>query len=152
MRKSKTSGQDRHDILGNCTDHRSLYAQGLVDQFAHSTCWELYRPPIIICSGTGRPVRLFNLLGTEPTIDHYMLGDWSTSSPIRLVGNCTDHRSLYARGLVDQFAYSTCWELNRPSIIICSGTGRPVRPFDLLGTEPTTDHYMLGDWSTSSPT
>jgi len=31
----------------------------------------------------------------------------------------------------------------------CSGTGRPARPFERLGTVQTTEHYMLGDWLTS---
>jgi len=41
---------------GDCTDHRARYAQGLVDQFAQSTIWGLYRPPSMICSGIGRPI------------------------------------------------------------------------------------------------
>ena len=68
-------------MLGDCTDHRACYARGLVDQFAYSTTWGLYRPPSTLCSGTGRPVRLFDNLGTVPTTEHDMLGDWPTSSP-----------------------------------------------------------------------
>ena len=78
---------------GDCTDHRARYARGLVDQFAHSTIWGLYRPPSTICSGTGRPVRLLDNLGTVPATEHDMLGDWSTSSPTRQSGDCTDHRA-----------------------------------------------------------
>jgi len=71
-----------HDMLGDCTDHRACYARGLVDQFAHSTIWGLYRPPSMICSGTGRPIRPLDNLGTVPTTEYDMLRDWSTSSPI----------------------------------------------------------------------
>ena len=38
----------------------------------------LYRPPSILCSGTGRPVCSINP-GTVPTTEHVMYGDWLTS-------------------------------------------------------------------------
>jgi len=89
---------------GDCTDHRALYARGLVAQSASLEIWRLHRPPSIVCSGTGRPVRQFGDLGTAPTTEHCMLGDWSPSQPTRRSGGRTDHRALYARGLVDQLA------------------------------------------------
>jgi hypothetical protein len=33
-------------------------------------------------------------LGTAPTTEHYKLGDWSTSLPVWIPGDCTDHRAL----------------------------------------------------------
>jgi len=47
----------------------------------------------MICSGTGRPVCPIDNLGTVPTTEHDMLGDWPTSSPNRQSGDCTDHRA-----------------------------------------------------------
>jgi len=67
------------DIPGDCTDHRALYARGLVDQSAILEIWGLHRPPSTIRSETGRPVCQFGDLGTSPTTEHYMPGDWSTS-------------------------------------------------------------------------
>jgi len=40
-----------------------------------------------------RPVRPIDNLGIVPTTEHNMLGDWSTSSPNRQLGDCTDHRA-----------------------------------------------------------
>ena len=88
-------------------------------------------------------------LGTAPTTEHYTLGDWSTSLPVWRLGDCTNHRALYARGLVDQSASLETWGLHRPPSTIRSGTGRPVCQFGDLGTVPTTKRYMLGDWSIS---
>ena len=85
--------------------------------------WELHRPPSTVCSGTGRP--FFRV--------------WRP-------GDCTDHRALYARGLVAQSASLKIWGLPRPPSTVCSGTGRPVCQFETLGTAPTTEHYTLGDW------
>ena len=66
--------------------------------------WGLYRPPSIICSGTGRPARLLIIRGLYRPPSIICLG---TSRPARL---------LIIRGLY------------RPPSIICSGTGRPARP------------------------
>ena len=134
---------------GDCIDHRALYARGLVDQPTHLKFWGLYRPPSVICSGTGRPAHPFGILRTVPTTEHYMLGDWTTSPPIWNSGDCIDHRALYARGQVDQPAHLEFWGLDRPPSVICSGTGRPAYPFEFLGTVPTTERYMLEDWLTS---
>jgi len=64
--------------------------------------WGLHRPPSTICSGTGRPVCPMKR-GTAPTTKRGMLRDWSTSLPNE-ARDCTNHRVLYARGLVDQSA------------------------------------------------
>jgi len=57
----------------------------------------------------------FEILGIVPTTEHYMLGDWLTSVPVRNFEDYTNHRALYARGLV-----------NQPTNLKCSGTGRLV--------------------------
>jgi len=111
--------------------------------------WGLHRPPSTVCLGTGRPVCQFGDLGTAPTTEHCMLGDWSTSLPVWRSEDCTHHRALYARGLVDQSASLEIWGLHRPPSTVCSGTGRPVCQFGDLGTVPTTEHCTLGGWSTS---
>jgi len=87
---------------GDCTDHRGLYARGLVAQPVNSEIRGLHRPPSTVCSGTGRPARQLGDPGTASTTEHRMLGDWSPSPPARGSGGRTDHRALYARGLVDQ--------------------------------------------------
>jgi len=96
--------------------------------------WGLHRPPDTVCSGTGRPVCQFGDLGTAPTTEHCVLGtgrpvcqfgdlgtapttehcvlgDWSTSLPVWRSGDCTDHRALCARGLVDQSSSLEIWGL-----------------------------------------
>ena len=69
----------RTDVSGDCTDHRALYARGLVDQSASLETWRLHRPPSTIRSGTGRPVCQCGELRTVPITKRYMLGDWSIS-------------------------------------------------------------------------
>jgi hypothetical protein len=101
----------------DCTDQRALYARGLVDQPAHLEFWGLYRPPSVIGLGTDQPACPFEILGTVPSTERYMLGDWSTSPTIWNSGDCTDHRALYARGLVDQSA-------PLQTSVICSGTSK----------------------------
>jgi len=113
--------------------------------------WGLHRPPSTVCLGTGRPVRQFGDLGTAPTIEYCMLGDWSPSPPVWRSRDCTDHRVLYARGLVTQPTSLEIWGLHRPSSTVCSRTGHPVRQFGDLGTATTTEHCMLGDWSPGPP-
>ena len=93
--------------------------------------------PSTIRSGTGRPVCQFGDLGTAPTTEHYTLGDWSTSLPVWRPRGCSDHRALYAQGLVDKSASLETWGLHRPPSTICPGTGRPVCQFGDLGTAPT---------------
>ena len=73
----------------------------------------------------------------------------STFTFLTTLGDCTDHRALYARGLVDQPAQLKVWRLYRPPSIIRSGTGRLAHPFESLGTVSTSEHDTLGDWSTS---
>jgi len=68
-----------------------------------------------------------------------------------ILGDCTYHRALYARGLVHQCASLETWGLHRPPSTIRSGTGRPVCQFGDLGAAPTTEHCMPGNWSTSLP-
>jgi len=70
--------------------------------FASSKIWGLHRLPSTVCLGTGRPDSQLGDLGTAPTTEHCMLGDWSPSPPARGSGSRTNHRALYARGLVDQ--------------------------------------------------
>ena len=109
---------NRLTIWQDAPSHRTLirrydffkrYAQGLADQFAQSTIRGLYRPPSMICSGTGRPVHPIDNLGTIPTTEHDMLGDWSTSLPIltsltfRKSEGCTNRRARRARGPVGCF-------------------------------------------------
>ena len=103
LRKSLTMLQDalsHHALMWgdafskrqvDLVDDRALYAQGLVDQPTHLKVWGLYRPPSFIRSGTGRPACPFDSLGTVPTTELYTLGDGSTSMPIRVSGDCTDH-------------------------------------------------------------
>ena len=77
--------------------------------------------------------RLFPTLcpGTAPTTEHVYVPNHARG----LV-----HRSLRrARGLC------------RPPSTIRSGTVRPAHQFESFGTVPTTEHYTLGDWSTSPP-
>jgi hypothetical protein len=106
-------------VLEDCADHRAR----LRSQPRSGTC-----PPVPTpCSGT------------VPTTEHYTLGDWSTSSPIYELGDCTDHRALYARGLVDQPTNLRIRGLYRPPSVICSGTGRLVYSI-------ADEHDMLGDW------
>ena len=62
-------------------------------------------------------------LGTAPTTEQCTLGDWSTSLPVWRSGDCTDHRAMYARGLVDQSASLEIWVLHQPPSITRSGTG-----------------------------
>ena len=131
---------------GNCTDHWALHARGLVDQSTHPTSWGLYRPLSIICSRTGRPVYPSDILGTIPTTEHSMLGNWSNSLPIVHLRGCTDHRALHARGLVDQSAFSTTYGLHQSSSTTYSGTGRLVRFFKRLGTVPNVEHDVLRNW------
>jgi len=76
-------------------------------------------------------------LGTAPTTEHYKLGGWSTSLPVWRPGDCTDHRALQTRGLVDQSTSLETWRLHRPLSTTNSGTGRPVYQFGDLGTAPT---------------
>jgi len=95
--------------------------------------WGLHRPPSTVCSRTGRPVCQFGYLGTAPTTEYRMLGDWSTSLPVWIYGDCTDHRVQYARGLIDQSASLEIWGLHRPPSTVCSETGRPVCQFGNLG-------------------
>ena len=97
------------NVPGDCTDHRAPYARELVDQSASLEIWGLHRPPSTVCSGTGRPVYQFGDLGTTPTTEYRMLGDWSTSLPVWRSRDCTDHRAPYARGLVDQSASLEIW-------------------------------------------
>ena len=115
----------------------------------HLIVWGLYRPRSMICSGTGQLANSFESMGTVPTTENDMLGDWSTSPFIRKSGDCTGHRAWYAQGLVDQPAHSKVWGLYRPPSMICLGTGRPVRSFKSLGIAPTTEHDTFGDWSVS---
>ena len=56
----------------------------------------------------------------------------------------------HARGLVHQ-SLRRARGLCRPPRTIRSGTGQPAHQFKNLGTAPTTEHYTLGDWSTSPP-
>ena len=104
------------------------HARGLVD---YSLCCarRLCRPPSTF---------------TFPTT----LGDLSTG-PYAVLGDCAAHRALYARGLVDQLTNLRAWGLHRPPSTIRSGTGRPAHQFENSGTVPTTERYMLGDWSIS---
>ena len=118
--------------------------------------------PSTIRSGTGRPVCQFGDLGTAPTTEHYTLGDWSTSLPVWRPGDCTDHRALYARGLVDQSVSLETWGLHRLPSTICSGTGRSAHNLKIRGLyrPPSVirsrtgrlvymmanEHDMLGDW------
>jgi len=90
-------------------------------------------------------------LGTVPTTEHYRPGDWSTGLPVWQLGDCTDHRALYAQGLVDKSTSLAIWGLHSPLSTIDPGTGRQVYQFGNLETAPTTKHYMPGDWSTSLP-
>jgi len=113
--------------------------------------WGLHRPPSTIRSGTGRLVCQFGDLGTPPATEHCTLRDWSTSLPVWRFGDCTEHRALYARELVDQSASLEICGLHRPPSTIRSGTSRPVCQFGDLGTAPTTEHCTLRDWSTSLP-
>jgi len=101
----------------------------------------------MICSRTGRPVYQIDNLGTVPTTEHDMLGDWSTSLPNRQSGDCTDHQARYARGLVDQFAQTTIWGLYRTPSMICSGTGRSIPPTRLvvyIQSQTSVMHPRLG--------
>jgi hypothetical protein len=108
------------------------------------------------------------------------LGDSSTI-PYAVPGDCSDHRARlrsqprsgtcrllsmlcsktvpttehvyvpnHARGLVHR-SLRRARGLCRPPSTIRSGTGRPAHQFKNLGTAPTTEHYTLGDWSTSPP-
>ena len=81
--------------------------------------------------------RIVTFLGTVPSTEHYRPRDWSTSLPVWRPGDCTDHRALYARGLVDQSASLVTWGLHRPPSTICPGTSRPVCQFEDLETAPT---------------
>jgi len=90
---SRTVPTTEHDMLGDwptsspnrqsgdCNDHRAWYARGLADQFTQSTIWGLYRPPSMICSGTGRLVHPFWLVwplenpGAVPIVEQDVLGD-----------------------------------------------------------------------------
>jgi len=90
-------------------------------------------------------------LGTAPTTGHSMLWNWSSSPPVWKSGDCTDHRALFARGLVVHSTSLAIWGLHRPPSTVCSGTGRAVRQFGDLGAAPTTEHGTLGDWSTNPP-
>ena len=97
----------RLNVPGDCTDHRALYARGLVDQSAsleisrtapttkHCTLgdwstnlpvWKsrgLHRPPSTIRLGTGQPVCQFGNLWIAPTTKHYTLKDWSVQPTIK---------------------------------------------------------------------
>jgi len=87
--------------------------------------------------------------GTVPTTEHLMLGDWSPSLSTRTFKDYTDHRALGARGLVAQSIDSDLQRLYRPPSTWCSGTGRPVYRLGTSNTVPTTEHLILGDWSSS---
>ena len=71
----------------------------------HPRSWGLYRPPSMACSGIGWLVYPIEL-GTVPTTEHCMLGDWSTSLP-NWARDWTDYWAWCARGLVKQSIYKS---------------------------------------------
>jgi len=123
---------------GDCTDHRALYARGLVVQPASLEIWGLHRPTSTICSGTGRPVYQFGDLGTAPTTEHCMLGDWSSSLPVWRSRDYTDQRALYAQGLVVQPASLEIWDCTDHRALYARGLVDQSASLEELGTVPTT--------------
>ena len=120
--------------------------------------------PSTICPGTDRPVCQFGDLGTAPTTEHYMPGDWSTSLPVWRLGDCIDQSEHYMLGdwsTSPQFENSGTAPTNLSTI--CLGTGRLVHNLKIRGLyrPPSViyagtgrlvylianEHDMLGDWS-----
>jgi len=84
-------------------------------------------------------------LGTAPTTEHCMLGDWSSSPPVWRSGDCTDHRARYARGLVVQSASSEIWGPYHRALYARGLVDQPAS-LEELGTIPTTKALSARDW------